>query len=68
VTRRSPWHPRNRREVLALLCLVLLVWLMVVLTVAGLAPWPAAGLAAFGIGGAALILAAGGFWAWRFRR
>jgi hypothetical protein len=68
VTRRSPCRPRNRREVLALVCLAQLVWLMVVLTAAGLAPWSAARLAALGLGGAALILAAGGFWAWRFPR
>lgn len=64
----SPWPPRNRREALALLCLALLAWLLVVLTVAGLWHWSDANLAVGGVAGAAAILAVGGLWARRFRR
>lgn len=68
MTSRSPWPPRSRREILALICIALLVWLAVMMVVAGVSGWSGPTLGGLGIGGAAFILSAGGVVALRFRR
>ncbi len=64
----APLLPRSRRETFALVCLGQLLWLLAILTLAGLSAWSTGTLTALAAGGAAGILAAGVLYARRFHR
>ena len=64
----APLLPQSRRETYALICLGQLFWLLAIVTVAGVSTWSATNLTVLGGGGAVGILAAGVFYARRFRR
>jgi hypothetical protein len=67
VSAPAPLLPRSRRETFALICLGQLLWLLAILTLAGVSPWSTGTLIALGAGGAVGILAAGVLYARRFR-
>jgi hypothetical protein len=68
VSAPAPLLPRSRRETFALICLGQLLWLLAILTLAGVSPWSTGTLTALAAGGAIGILAAGVLYARRLRR